>query len=163
VVAMASGVCNSSNVFTGVNAPRYFSMRWLVASRARTASSARNREARGCSDLGHFFQRCPCTVAHGDQAPTLVPATQSIGIPASRKTRRTPRCAIPRAKTNPRGQTDAWAFPGSLCSPYQRSEICPLRSEASRAVRRVCFFRHFSSLALSTRIGLSFDPRMPVL
>src|SRR5260370_1440004 len=54
-------------------------------------------------------------------APTLVPPTQSMGIPASRKTRSTPRCAIPRANPPARAKPTRGRSRGSLCSPYAKA------------------------------------------
>jgi hypothetical protein len=45
-------------------------------------------------------------------APTLVPATQSMGTPAFRSARMTPMWAIPRAKPPGQGEADARAVAG---------------------------------------------------
>ncbi len=98
VVAIASGVFNSSNVFAGVNRAKYFSIRWFVASPSHEGVQ-RPKSAKVVKPPIRCISSSepPAQYAVPINAPTLVPATTSIGILAARSTRNTPMCAIPLA------------------------------------------------------------------
>src|SRR6266852_1079964 len=122
VVAMANGVRNSSNVFAVVKRARYFSMRRLVASPSQDGvQRPKSAKLVVSPTLAISSSDAPAQYPMAIRAPTLVPDTQSMGISASRKTRSTPRCAIPRANPPARAKPTRGRSRGSVCSPYAKA------------------------------------------
>src|SRR6266849_7517579 len=122
------------------------------------------REARACSDLGHFFQRCSRAVSHGDQCAYARTGYAIDGNSrVAQNAKDTDVCNTAREAAR-KGQTDAWALCGfALLAVREGSKLVLRRSKPAAGAGDFAFFRHFSILVLSPRISLSFDPRMPVL
>src|SRR6266849_2602023 len=133
VAAMAKGVFNSSKVFTWVNRVKYFSMRRLVA-RPSQEGVQRPKSAK----LVALAMRCmsssgtPAQYQAPISAPTLVPETQSIGIPALVRPRRAPMCAMPRANPPASARPTRGRSDGLRSSPVarERNLSLALRSQS---------------------------------
>src|SRR5260221_422311 len=98
VALMVSGIFNSSKVVASVMRARYFSMRWLVASPSHDGVQRPKSAKFVVWPISSIFSSgTPAQNPAPISAPTLVPATQSMGTPASRNARNTPMCAMPRA------------------------------------------------------------------
>src|SRR6266850_4203619 len=115
VAVTARGIFSSSKVLTGIIRLRKPVMRSLVAKPKReTVQRAkclkRTTKAISSSSLAESPLQKPAPIT----APTLVPATKSMGIFSSSKTLSTPMCVMPRANPPPRASPILGRVEGAL-------------------------------------------------
>ncbi len=126
--------------------------------------AAEIREARGGSNLGHFFQRCSGTVAHGDQGAHARASYAIDGNSSFAQDAEDTEVGNTAREAARKSQAHSWALPGfALLAVCEGAKFVLCAPKPAGRSGGFVLFRHFSSLALSPRIGPSFDPRMPVL
>src|SRR5260370_29967223 len=122
------------------------------------------REARTRSNVGHFIQRCPRAVSHGDQradAGTGYTIDRDFSLAQNAEHAKVCDSAC---KAACKGQADSRAFLGfAVLAVREGAKLFLCCSKPAQTAGASAFFRHFSILVLSPRMSPSFDPRMPVL
>src|SRR6267142_4012587 len=105
VATTAMGICNSSNWRASKTRSIRSPSRWLLAKPSRETrhlAMSRKRNVRHVAIMR--ASGAPLAYAAPRMLPTLVPAIQDIGMWFCSSTRRTPRCANPRAKPPPKAR-----------------------------------------------------------